>query len=172
MIDIAINNSGDFILGKKPRASRLRLSWKSGAHDSLRLSFKTGKNMNDPYKSTGLCLGFSTSNIAPQLACQSAYDAEELKQRILVLLRTERGELAGRRSYGTELNQKRHQDITNAEVVRAVEDIVLAAVEPLLNEPRVAVEKRLSDGVFRSQNINVYIYDGKKEIYHFSMGDM
>jgi gene 25-like lysozyme len=172
MIDIAINNSGDFILGKKPCASRLSLSWKSGAYDSLRLSFKTGKNMNDPRESTGLCLEFTTSNITPQLACQSTHDAEELKQRILVLLRTERGELVGQRSYGAELNQKRHQDITNAEVVRAVEDIVLAAVEPLLNEPRVAVEKRLSDGVFRSQNINVYIYDGKKEIYHFSMGDM
>ena len=65
---------------------------------------------------------------------------------------------------------KRHLDILAKETIDGIHDAVLDVVSPFLENPGVTVKKReLNDSPFSWQNLDIYIYDGKEEIYNFTM---
>lgn len=169
MIDIAINNSGDLVSQRPIKASRLKLFWNTSANESLRLVFRMGRNWEDVPSLGSLKLEFNTGKDITSPSCPAVHDEEELRQRIIVLLRTELGDLAMDPSYGTSLIQQKHKDITSSIVQAQVHDIVYNAVEDLLDDPSVVVKRMKNETKFSCQNLNIYIYDGKKEIYEFEL---
>jgi len=172
MIDIAVNNSGDFILEQKLNMPKMKLFWAESPHQVLRLLFRTGRNTDEPRNKDGLRLSFRVNEAPPLKSCHAAHDIEELRQRIRILLRTELTEIKSDESYGTTLRREKHKDITNLALHETIRKIVLEAVSDYLANPKVYVEKRETDTPFSCQNLNVYIYDGRYEIYEFEMEEI
>lgn len=170
MIDIEIDNGGDFVLRERFKFPSLKLSWAINKTEALKLSFDIGRNMNDPSENNGLKISFKIQNKINTDICSTVRKERELRQRILVLLRTELGELINASDYGTKLVQQKHRDITDESVIREVHDIIFDAVSDHLNEPRVIIRREKNDTPFSCQNLNVYIYDGRKEVYDFELG--
>ena len=84
---------------------------------------------------------------------------EELQQRVLLLTRA-----------ASRVVRAKHLDVTSEAVLNEVRDAVLEQVSFVLDDPSVIVRKQEMYGhVFSWQNVNVYIYDGNKEIYNFQM---
>lgn len=170
MIDIEIDNTGDFVLRERFKFPSLKLSWTINKTEALKLSFDVGRNMNDPPENIGLKLNLKIRNKIDTDVYSTVRKERELRQRILVLLRTELGELINAPNYGTKLIQQKHRDITDESVIKEVHDIVFDAVSDHLNEPRVIIRRKKNDTPFACQNLNVYIYNGRKEIYDFELG--
>lgn len=172
MIDIEINNKGDFVSRNELKHPALKLSWIVNKTDALKLAFDIGRNMYDPPKNNGLKLSFKIKNKEDKKIYSIAKKENELRQRILVLLRTELGELINNQSLGTKIVQQKHRDILDESVLREVYNIVFNAVSGHLKNPSVKIRREKNETAFACQNLNVYIYDGKKEIYNFEMGDI
>ena len=172
MIDIEINNRGDFVSRNELKHPVLKLSWIINKTDALKLSFDIGRNMYDPPENNGLKLSFKIKNKEDKKIFSIVRKENELRQRILILLRTELGELVNNKSLGTEIVQQKHRDILDESVLKAVHDIVFNAVSGHLKNPSVKIRREKNETAFACQNLNVYIYDGKKEIYSFEIGDI
>jgi len=168
MIDLAISNSGDLAASKPLDTPKLTLSWKESEHPTLMLTLKTGRNMDDAPEVRGLKLSFDVSTSNPLNECSGVHDIEELRQRIMILLRTEDGD-AG---LGTLLRQQKHKDILDEEVQKAVYEIVLNAVSEYLEEPYVYIRRGSTEGPFSCQNLNIYVYNGQEEIYDFELEEL
>ncbi len=166
MLDIAIDNRGDIISKTPQQFPTIKLKWKMTGESTFRILFKTH---GDKKKAEGFNISFRTSNDSIQTKTASVWGEDELKQRILILLRTQLGDIETQPDYGTELVNQKHLDITDQRVLQKVHDIVFNAVSPLLDDPRIYVQKKITEGPFYCQNIDIYIYDGKKEIYNFEM---
>lgn len=149
---------------------QLKLTWTESKNDVLKLCFDIGRSMYDPPENRGLKLNFRIRNRKDSDIYSTVRKYEELCQRILVLLRTELGEIGNAPGFGTKLIQQKHKDITDESVLQEVHDIVLNAVERHLEDPSVIIRREKNETAFSCQNVNVYIYDGRKEIYHFELG--
>lgn len=169
MIDIKTNNKGDLVVGKQEEYPRLNIKWVRSEHPSFRLLFKSGRAMEEPTQRTSEQLGiqFGLGVREKRKRCMTVLHDDELQQRVTTRLRTELGDISGDPEYGTKLYKQKHQDIIDAAVQKAVRDIVMDAVIDILETPDVKVRKDKTNGPFFCQNLNVYVYDGKKEIYNF-----
>lgn len=169
MIDLAISNSGDIAMSEKLTAPKLKLSWRIGDHESLVLSFIVGRNMIEPEENTGLELFFNIEAEEDKKQCDIVHELENIKQQVMMLLRTPREELPLSKEYGSELYLLKHKDITSESVVDKVKEIVTEISSRYINNPKVSVKRAPTDSAFSSQNLNVYIYDKNIEIYNFNM---
>lgn len=160
MIDLAITNSGDLKERESEVLAKAKLQWTFSDYPVLRLKFRTGRNATDPPKlENGITLSFYLGEKTHANQIDSALDKEELRQRIMILLRINEQVIA-----------KRHLDILAKETIDGIHDAVLDVVSPFLENPGVTVKKReLNDSPFSWQNLDIYIYDGKEEIYNFTM---
>jgi hypothetical protein len=163
MIDLQINNAGDLVTSQHNPLCSLKLIWKVTDNPTIKLSFMTGPS--NSYEN-------SSDNIAPPLmfyidtdrksdskSPDSCGSEEELKQRILLLTRA-----------AARIVRVKHKDITSEAVLNEIQDAVLEQVSSVLEDPSVIVRKEQMYGhVFSWQNVNVYIYDGNKEIYNFQL---
>lgn len=169
MIDLAISNSGDIAMSEKLTAPELKLSWRIGDYESLILSFIIGRNMIDPEENTGLELFFTIGKEEDKKQCDIAHDIENIRQQVMMLLRTPREELPLSKEYGSDLYLLKHKDITSESVVDKVKEIVTEISSRYIKNPKILVKRTPTDSAFSSQNLNVYIYDKNVEIYNFNM---
>ena len=170
MIDIEVNLRGDVVLKKTASRSALKLTIGKSTYPLLHLPFKSGKNFSppNPVPPNSLSLSFDICSYEEPKESYAIRDIEELRQRIMVLFRTELGEIHGEQTYGARIPTYKHLDITKPETLSQVQEHVYEMVSPLLTSPRIEVRrKKLPESHFYHQNLNVYIYDGKTEIYNF-----
>lgn len=170
MIDVEVNLRGDVVLKKMELRPALKLTIGKSTYPFLHLPFKSGKNFSPPkpIPSNSLFLSFDVSSYEQPKEIYALRNIEELRQRIMVLLRTELGEIHGEQTYGARIPTYKHLDITKPETLSQVQEHVYEMVSPLLTSPRVKVRrKKLPESHFYNQNLNIYIYDGKTEIYNF-----
>ena len=173
MIDVLISNSGDFVTKNTNIGPKLHIVWEETNYPALHISFETGRNLNDPTVTTdGLHIKFYVDRSSSLKSGCGCHGKKELKQRVICLLRTETGEVSGDSTYGTTVKTYKHQDIYSNEVVNGIQNIVLSAVKDLLSNPKVVVKKELNDEWFGTENLNVYVYDGNKEIFDFGMEEI
>ena len=91
---------------------------------------------------------------------------EEIKQRLVIRLRTEFGELNLKPELGSYLVTQRHEDIISTQTRNTVYQIVYAEVQDLLDDPKVIVTSKKKIGTpFYCQNLNVYVYDDDQLIF-------
>ena len=167
-IDFQINNRGDFILSSSKTYPRLRLDFVDSTYKVLRIDFEQGQehpelfNIEDRYKDgKRLNIEFYTNKDEAKVdrKLNTIFDKDELRQRIVVALRTELNEVSFMEDFGSYLVTQRHEDITDEKVHNNVRAIVLGIIGNKLNNPDVRVVPKRINGPFYCSNLNVYVYE-------------
>lgn len=170
-IDFEIDERGDFITTVSQQHKRLQLSWVNSNHSVLRIDFEQGQKYSERKIEGRLCLNFisdySTKPVKAMFATVSNND--EIRQRIIIRLKTEKGEMRLKRTLGSYLVKQRHEDIMAAEVQEAIESIVLSEVYGVLEKPKIIAKPVYTTGPFFCQNMNVYIYNDDELVYVLSL---
>lgn len=170
-LDFALDDRGDFMLSTPPTHQRLRLSWINSNHPVLKLSFEQGQPCSERKKYTRLRIDFIAdrdSRVAHR-KFTVVNDRSELRQRIMIRLRTEKGEMKLFEDLGSFLVTQRHEDIMSDKVKAYVESIVLLELSDILARPKVVAVPKRKDGPFFCQNMNVYIYENEELVYVLSL---
>lgn len=170
-MDFEIDERGDFITTVSQQHERLQLSWVNSNYSVLRIDFEQGQKYNERKIDGRLCLNFITDRGAKPVKAMFATvsDGDEVRQRIIIRLKTEKGEMRLKRTLGSYLVRQKHEDIMAAEVQAAVESAVLSEVYDILEKPKVIAKPVHTTGPFFCQNMNVYIYDDDELIYVLSL---
>ena len=170
-MDFMVDDKGDFVLTVPPVHQRLKLSWINSKYPVLKLDFEQGQIYAERKSLGRLKINFITDQASKtnNVALATVHDKEELRQRIMIRLRTERGELNLLKNLGSYLVTQRHRDIMSEDTKTSVEDIVLSEVSDILQNPRVVAVPKHKTGPFFCQNMNIYIYDDDELIYTLSL---
>ena len=168
-----LNNQGDFVLSNMLQYERLRIDWVDSDYPPLRIDFEQGEEQI-PYeiKNKQLCINFITAQQDRTLNAKGATvtDIEEIKQRLIIALRTELGELRLKPDLGSIIVTQRHEDIMSAEVRGAIYRIVMDEIGDTLENPQVVVTPKKKIGTpFYCQNMNVYVYDDEKLLFDLQL---
>lgn len=170
-LDFALDDRGDFILSTPPNHQRLKLSWINSNYPTLKLSFEQGQPCSERKKYKRLRVDFISdcSSRVMHRKFSVVNDRSELRQRIMIRLRTEKGEMKLFKELGSFLVTQRHEDIMSDSVKAYVESIVLLEISDILARPKVVAVPKRKDGPFFCQNMNVYIYENDDLIYVLSL---
>ena len=168
-IDFLVNNQGDFVLSSIEQYPRLRIDWIDATQPVLRIDFEQGEEYSSfSQNSKQLRIDFITDRDNRTLDAKAATvtDIYELRQRIMLKLRTELGEMKLKPNFGSYIVTQRHEDIMSESVQSMIQSIVLAEVKNMLNNPRVTVvPKKKTETPFYCQNMNVYIYEDEELLF-------
>lgn len=170
-MDFMIDDRGDFVLSTAPTYPKLKLSWINSNYPVLRLSFEQAQKCSERKQLGRLRIDFVTDRGSRVLnrRFSTVSGIDELRQRIMIRLRTERGEMDLFKNFGSYLVTQRHEDIMSDITKTSVENIVYAEVADLLTRPKVIAVPKHKTGPFFCQNMNVYIYDDDDLIYTLSL---
>lgn len=170
-LDFKIDDRGDFIVSVPPLYQRLKLSWVNSNYPVLRLNFEQGQNYSTRRMSDKLKVNFITDQASKTMNGNFVVvtGKDELRQRIIIRLKTERGEMNLFKNLGSYLVTQRHEDIMSEETKTLVENIVLAEVADILENPKIIAVPKHTTGPFFCQNMNVYIYEDDELIYVLSL---
>jgi hypothetical protein len=167
-IDIRVDNRGDFVLANIRKYPRLRIDWVDSTQPVLRLDFEQAEEVvpMEP-SSKQICIDFVSAQDERSLDAKAltVTDMEEVKQRLMVRLRTEYGEMSTKSDFGSYLVTQRHEDIMSTEVQNMIQSIVFSEVADLLDAPKVIVAPKKKDGPFYCQNLSVYVYNDGELIF-------
>ena len=169
MIDFALTNTGDFALGKQSMHPCLRIDWKCSDYPVLKIEFEQAKEHRDQPLASALMIQFdaASGDSSDKIGKGTLHDRDELRQRIIIMLRTELGESPLSEGLGTDLVLQKHRDINDMAVLEAIQSTVKNAVSEVLEDPVVQVKVEKSSGNFYCQNVNVYIYEKGELLYSF-----
>jgi len=167
-VDFMVDNRGDFFLGNIEQYPRLRIDWVDSTQPTLRIDFEQGEEQvrMEP-KRNQFCIDFVTAQAERSLNAKApaVTGIQEIRQRIMIRLRTEFGEMKLKPNFGSYLVTQRHEDIMSDEVHSMIQSIVFAEVAELLVNPNVVVAPKKKDGPFYCQNLNVYVYDDDELVF-------
>lgn len=171
MIDFAISNNGDIMLSPIKQYPRLAIKFFTSQYPKFRLQFHQGQEQKIIEHPGCLKIRFNSKQrkINEGLSSQLLNSKEELKQRILLRLRTELGDIKKRPDYGSDIVSVRHLDINSADTQQKIIDTVYDQVSDIIDNPVIKAVPAICDGTFFCQNIDVYIYDGEELIYRFNV---
>ena len=171
MIDFKINNKGDLILSKQEEFPRMKIQWMNASFPVFRVQFFQGEEFPQMKHKDGFKLTFHTSNalINGKSKTNVVKGIEELKQRILVFLRTEYGEMLTKQDFGSQVSIMKHKTITDPSVLSTIEEIIKSELSDAVHDLNVEVAAASYEGPFYCQNVNVYIWQGKELLYEFNV---
>ena len=167
-IDFEIDNRGDFILSSLKKYPRLRLDFINSTYKTLRIDFEQNRKSPSLFKyedkynnGKRLNIEFYTDKDKASVnrKLSTVIDKDEIRQRIIIALRTEYGEAKVNDELGSYLVTQRHEDITSEDVHNNVRNIVLNAIGSYLNNPDVIVVPKRINGPFYCSNLNIYVYE-------------
>lgn len=173
MIDLKINNTGDLILDRNTKYPSFCISFYQSTYPGFTIDFVYNKNKNTlPTKLAEAILptfelSFETTNAVEEVKTNSVFQEDELRQRILIALRTEYGDLKNNETFGSLLHTMYHERITDETVLTNIENIVYDTVSTLIKNPTVIIERKQADHFFFCQNVLISIYDNDVLIYSF-----
>ena len=176
MADLKIDNSGDLVMDKENPLPCFKLSFIVSDYPAFHLSFRQTSEEtfmskgNKPLSQFMLTFAPGTPSYPDIVPVINGND--ELKQRIIILLRTELGEITNKSDFGTELYTVKHLDITQQSTLDRIHDIVYDAVKDILNDPNVFVSQKYGTGPFFHATAAVYIMDGNQSIYDFDLSEV
>ena len=167
MIDLRLTSRGDLYVKKKESLPNFRLEWLDSSLPSFRLRWKQGRTI--PLDKNGFKLSFDVSEKENEKAAAIIYNYDEIRQRIVLRLRTELGSVENDLDLGTDLWKMKHKDITKDETCKQVRSIVIDAIGGLLPNPDVIVKVARTNGPFYCSNLNVYVMTNGYPFYNFSL---
>lgn len=172
MIDLKITNNGDLELCRNKMYPDMRIRFFVSPYPGLRLRFLQGEEFKEKTVPAGTAkISFRTKRLPAYkgISVPLITKRKEIRQRIMVRLRTEYGDIVTKPDFGSEIVTLKHKDINSEEVQQMLHDIVLDQVSDILKNPGVTVVPEKYDGDFYCQNLNIYIFDDKKLIYQFGI---
>lgn len=174
MIDLEIDNHGDICMNKKKTIKKLKVSFFISKYPVFKAIIRQQKEYDseaDKFVADNTQGKINISFKIPEdtrgnLLTENLHDEDELRQRITILFRTNKGELLSslKEKFGSEINKYRHQDITLEETRNKIADLMKAELVGILENPSVEVEHEYIDSSFYNQNITAYIYDNEQLI--------
>ena len=171
-VDLKLDNRGDFILSTPKHHDKLRIDWIDSDYPVLRIDFEQGQEVKTRISKTSrIRIDFLTDkqDRVNDRRFETVSDKEELRQRIMILLRTERGEISCCPNVGSYLITQRHEDINSEDVQTMVENIVYSEVMNILENPTVRAVPKKKSGPFFCQNMNVYVYEGTELFFEIEI---
>ena len=173
MFDFKISNTGDLVLDNAENIAKTKIRFGISDYPVLNINFMTNKISEKKEENPEILkIAFSVNKTSKKTAPGSVYDTDELRQRIMILLRTEYGSIPVDQEFGSYINTMRHEDITNDGVLNRIRNIVEEEIAGILDNPSVEVRRVITNEIFGSQNINVYIFDNNKPVYEFTMEEL
>ncbi len=162
MFDFKISDTGDLVLDETENIAKAKIKFGLSEYPVLNINFiqnKTSKKIDEnPLRMKAM---FSVNQKGKTENCQTVLDEDELIQRIMILLRTEYGSIPRDKKFGSYINTERHEDITDDGVLERIKSLVEEELTDILDNPTVVVKRVITDEIFGSQNINIYIYNNK-----------
>ena len=169
MIDLEIDSHGDICLNKSSVIKRLKIEFFMTKYPVFKPTIRQQKeydNESEKYKPDNKHGKIKLKIKIPEnknghFSSSSIHDEDEIRQRITILFRTNKGEILSslKNSFGSKINMHRHKDITLEETRKKIADLMRDELVNILNNPYVIVQHKYMDGPFYSQNITAYIYD-------------
>ena len=178
MIDFSINNQGDLYLANFDNLSKFkfRVLFHVSKYPVFKLSFLQGKENNLEYSNSAFTLKFRTSNqiINKDLTNKAVISDEEIRQRIKILLRTEKDELLNKEGFGSQVYLYKHEDLLADSTIQGIQDTIEDELKNILdlsgdNKLEVKAIPKKANGAFYCQNINVYIIYNDELLYEFTL---
>ena len=174
LIDIKLDDRGDICLKNKTSIIKLRINFGISKYPIFKATIRQHKEYekkDDKYKSGAkynrLKIRIKTADNKPQkLSSQSYHDIEELRQRIMILLKTNKGEIKSspKKNFGSRLNIYKHEDATKTSTQNSIAELIQDEIAGILDDPYVVVRHEYVDNIFYCQNLTAYIYDGEQLI--------
>jgi len=170
-LDFKLDDKGDFILSTPPLYPKLKLSWVDSNRPVLRINFEQGQECATRQLSNRLCVSFKTTQSEQTMnrKFSTVSGKDELRQRIMIRLRTEKGEVRLLKTLGSYVMLQKHEDIMSDTTKQILEDVIMAEVADILQNPKVVVLPKRTTGPFFCQNINAYIYEDNDLVYTISL---
>lgn len=173
IIDFLINNQGDLIFDKYRSLSKFKIFFRQSKYPIFRIKFLQETDYIHSANSNNFKIRFKTTDLLSNenIINSVIHNIEELKQRIMILLRTEYQEL-GNNLIGSKLYTYKHQDILSESVQNNIIDTVTKEINSIVDSNtvvKVTVSPKKIDGPFYCQNLNIYIYLNEQLIYSFNL---
>lgn len=170
-IDFKVDDRGDFVVSTLPLHKRLKISFVNSKYPVLRVRFEQGQDVAAVDGNNKLCVKFATCQGQESMnrRISTVSDINELRQRIMIRLRTEAGEIGLLPSVGSYVTILKHEDILSEKTQAELQSAVLFAIADIVQNPKVVVVPKRKSGPFFCQNINVYIYQNDILLYTLSL---
>lgn len=170
MIDLKIDNKGDLELRSQPRLPRFVLEFRHADYPIFSMQFMQRQGHEKPDKpKNGFTVDFHVGDKSglydEAKNIHAVTGSEELKQRVIMHMRTEKGETRLASNLGSELARLKHKNLTNKRIRQEIADLIAMELEDIVGDARVVISHEKYDGPFYSQNITIRIYRGDYLIY-------
>lgn len=172
MIDLQATNNGDIMLRRNKTYTDMKIQFFVSEHPACRLRFLQGKESREqevPLSMMKISFRTKHQTASNEKTAILLEKEAEIRQRIILCLRTEHGDIAAKPDFGSNIVSMKHRDIRSCEVQQELKDIVMTTVSGILETPEVMVVPERYEGDFYCQNINIYIFNAGKLIYQFGM---
>jgi hypothetical protein len=171
MIDFALTNTGDLIVDQQESFPVFCLQWRDSAFSIFNMSFlqKQEKDKRTPEGIFEFNFDASSATNREKKNTRSIHGLEELKQRLIILFRTEEGACPLNTNLGSKLVIQKHKDINSMPVLQEIQRIVKEKINDLVEDPAVVIKVEKSDSAFFCQNVSIYIYQNNELIFKFEV---
>ena len=170
MIDLKIDNRGDLELRTQPRQPRFTLTFRAADYPIFSLKFMQGQTYEKAqHPEDAFALKFrigdkrglleETKNIS------AVSEMEEVKQRVILRMRTELGETPLAPELGSELIKLKHKNLTDDRIRQQIVEKIAEELSDIIEDPQIEISHESYDGPFYSQNLTIRIYQKGSLIY-------
>lgn len=170
MIDFALNNAGDIILEHKEIYDIFKLSFIDSGYPVFKTNFHIINNPPAKKDKRSFRLRFTTNqNESAYKKIKTIYKDDEIKQRIMLKLRTELNDIFHHQDFGSNINMQRHKIITDANL-ELLASMAQDTIQNITNDTyRVEAKQIKRNNNFVTENINLYIYRNEELFFVFEL---
>lgn len=171
MIDFALNNAGDIILDTKETYDIFKLSFINSVYPVFKTNFHILNNPPVKKDKRSFRLSFTTNqNEANYKKIKTIHNDDEIRQRIMLKLRTELNDIFHHQNFGSNINIQRHKIITDSNL-ELLASIAQDAIQNITENDTYQVEAKQikRNNNFVTENINLYIYRNEELFFVFEL---
>lgn len=173
MIDFAINNKGDLTFDRYSPINIFKLSFRTTKYPIFQIQFlQEDQHIERDIKDNCFVVKFITTNLNDKKHKQNKaiHNLDELRQRVMIALRTEENELTDSNLLGSKLYIYKHKDILSLDVQQGIIDTITNYLNNMLDgiyNIEVKVIPKKIDNPFFCQNLSIYIFLNDELLYDF-----
>lgn len=170
MIDFALNNAGDIILEHKEIYDIFKLSFVDSGYPVFKTNFHVLNNPPAKKDKRSFRLRFTTNqNESAYKKIKTIHKNDEIRQRIMLKLRTELNDIFHHQDFGSNINIQRHKIITDANL-ELLASMAQDTIQNITNDTyRVEAKQVKRNNNFVTENINLYIYRNEELFFVFEL---
>lgn len=166
-MDFQLTRTGDLVIESGRNSSNLDVTFFLSEQNKISIAFNV-ESEKRKIENKQLIVSFIHSEKSDLTAHAKVIKSiEEKIQAIRTALRTERGELPRRQSFGSLLYEKKHEDIHDPIVLEHIKQEVMTVARLHLSKPSVLVSPAKGVGSLYFHNVSVKIFEEGTQIYKF-----